>query len=344
MNNKRLSPFNFEFWVRKGYTLEDAIFKANSIRPIKKEYWITKGYSEEESIILAEQTKLSNNKKGAKKSSSRDKKEFKKNSPRCKEYWLEKGYTEEESKLKVKETQTTFSLEKMILKYGLIKGTSIWENRQIEWQKTLKNKSEKEIKEINKKKKPILLNDTIEKCVTKYNKSRNMNLVSSIEEFVNMVQKDLKDNPNKIYMPYEKYIENIPKIQIEILKELNYNIKEIKQFFKESDYVFKIKNQSYRMWVNNTHLLRSSYEIYFYEKFYELYPNTEILIDKCYPNSSFRYDFKILNDYIEICPMIHTNKKYAEKMLKKQKLFGCILLSTIKEIDYYLKEKLCKLQ
>lgn len=91
------------------------------------------------------------------------------------------------------------------------------------------------------------------------------------------------------------------------------------------------------MWIGKD-LLRSSYEIYFYEKYKELKIEYDISIDKKYPESSFRYDFKVKDDYIEICPMIHENHDYKLKMLKKKQIFNCILLSSIKEIDAYLEK------
>jgi hypothetical protein len=79
-------------------------------------------------------------------------KEYNEKSPNRIEYWLKQGYSEEEAKKKLSERQSTFSLEKCILRYGERKGASIWKKRQEKWQQTLKNKTEQEIKEINKRK------------------------------------------------------------------------------------------------------------------------------------------------------------------------------------------------
>lgn len=68
------------------------------------------------------------------------------------EYYLNRGYTQEESEFLLKERQTTFSLEKCILKYGEELGIEVFKNRQEKWQNTLKSKSQEEIDEINKKK------------------------------------------------------------------------------------------------------------------------------------------------------------------------------------------------
>lgn len=66
----------------------------------------------------------------------------------------------------------------------------------------------------------------------------------------------------------------------------------------------------------------------------------ELMIDKNYPNSSFRYDFKVLDFHIEIAPMYLSNEKYKMKMDVKSKLFGCHILKTIEEINYFLYETL----
>lgn len=344
MKQKRLSPYSKEFWIeKKGFSEEEAIFKANSIRPIRKEYWMVRGYLEEDAIKLAKDTKDNNNKKGAKASGSRPLEEIKSKSPRCIESWLLKGYSKEEAVQKVKETQATFSLDKMIEKHGFVEGTKRWQKRQDKWQNTLKSKSEDEIIKINKKKSSVFLHGDIEECVKKYNTTKNMNLVATVEDFIEKVKKDLQENPNKAYLPLQKYIKQIPKIQLDILEELKYDINEIQPYFKDSSLVRKIEKQSYRKWVDEKYLLRSSYEIYFYEKLIEMYPDVEVFIDQRYPDSNMRYDFKIKNEYIEICPTIHTIEKTAEKMRKKKELFGCILLSSIKEIDEYLRDDVCKL-
>ena len=68
------SVYSREFWLgkinpntNKNYTINEADFERNSRRPIRKEYWIKKGYSTEDAINLAVEAKIKNNKKGAKK-------------------------------------------------------------------------------------------------------------------------------------------------------------------------------------------------------------------------------------------------------------------------------------
>ena len=70
------------------------------------------------------------------------------------EYWLRKGYIGEEANNKLAKAikAGTFTLEKCITKYGKEEGTRIWKERQINWQNTLKNKTQEEIDDINRRK------------------------------------------------------------------------------------------------------------------------------------------------------------------------------------------------
>jgi len=78
-----------------------------------------------------------------------ERKNYKKSSKRCIEYWVNLGFSEEESKNKVSEHQKTFSKEKCIEKYGEEEGMKIFLERQERWQKSLKNKSEEELRLMN---------------------------------------------------------------------------------------------------------------------------------------------------------------------------------------------------
>lgn len=68
------------------------------------------------------------------------------------EYYTSRGFTQEEAIVCVKKRQTTFSLEKLIEKYGNDEGHHRWNKRQQKWQESLNNKSQEEIKLINRKK------------------------------------------------------------------------------------------------------------------------------------------------------------------------------------------------
>lgn len=343
---KRKSPFGKEFWLDKGYSVEEAEYKRNSIRPIKKEYWLERGYSEQDAIEKAEQTKRNNNKKGAQKVGEKPKDFFRQRSPRCKEYWLNKGYSEEESLQKLNEFQNHFSLEKCIEKYGQNEGYKRFLERQQKWQTTLNNKPLGEWQDIQKRKSTIRLRDheSIDECINRLYQSHNMKLFPSIEQFTNHLQDQMKEKPYIRYVPVNEYIQKyMSNVQIEIFERQGIDnwLEQISPYFSNEDYLMKSGNkQSYRMWVEGRGLLRSSYEIYFYEKFVEQYPEIDLEIDGKYPNSSFRFDFKIGNIYIEIAPNYDTDEKYRIKMNKKKELFDCIILKNIDDIDNFLDREI----
>ena len=343
---KRLSAFSREFWIERGCSIEQADYERNSRRPIRKEYWIKKGYSEEESKLKAIETKTNNSIKGAKKSSERLKDEVYLASPRRKEYWIKKGYSEEESIKKVSERQSTFSLEKCIEKHGLLDGTNKWKIRQEKWQNTLKNKSENDILEMNKNKNRFLLRlfENREACVLFFNDKFNMELVLTIDDFYKKVENHLIEIPYLKYSGIDYYMEiHVTKIQLEILEHSLEIIKnKISNLFPDiSSYLMiRGKYQSFKKRVDGG-LLRSSYEIYFYEKLKEKFPNISFTIEGKYKNSNMRYDFNVFGDYIEICPLYgqKNQEKYTMKMDKKMNLFNSLLLKSTKEIDEYLERK-----
>ena len=343
VKKKRLSPFSKEFWIAKGFSEDEAEYKRNSIRPIRKEYWIEKGFSEDEAVLKAELTKKQNNAKGAKKSSERSKKEIYESSIRRIEYWIKRGYSKEEAETEVKKVQALGSLENFISRYGIIEGNKKWKDRQVKWQNTLNKKSEKEKLDINSRKNAIKLEyyNDVDSCIEELSKTRNMRLVKDIESLKAKILQDATENPYLLYIPYELFVEKrIPKIQIQILTELGYNIEDIRPIFtKSEEFLMKSGNkQALRRWTKEG-LLRSSYEIYFYDRLKSEFPNTQFLIDGLYPGSNMRYDFYIFGEYIEICPLMETDIKYREKMLKKEKLFSCKLLVSVDDMEKYLEEK-----
>lgn len=332
------SPFSQLFWVNKGYTPEEADFKRNSMRPIRKEYWMAKGESEESAVLLALKTKTDNNKKGARASGDRPKDQIKLSSPRCKEYWIDKfGFSETEAKKRVSEQQITFSLDICIEKHGLILGTEIFNTRQRNWQNTLYSKPIAEIQDMHRRRNGIVLSDNIEETIQHLNKVRRMSLVANLDDFYEYVKNLLDDLPSLLFDDFHIFMAKLPKIQVQILL-VNYSLSEIEHkisdLFSKIPQKFIIKNckYSYNSMRTKDGLLRSSLEIYFYEKFIDRFT---FKIDKPYPNSTFRYDFFIKDMYIEICPDYYRNEEYRLKMDKKQKLFGCKFLKNKSEIDEF---------
>ena len=68
------------------------------------------------------------------------------------EYYLSRGLSMEDAKQALYDRQNTFSLDKLISKYGEEEGTKRWKDRQDKWQATLNNLPEEEKIMINAKK------------------------------------------------------------------------------------------------------------------------------------------------------------------------------------------------
>ena len=160
---KEYNCFCKEYWLKRGYTEEEAIKNiseiqiknSNKVKNRKtiskqelidkgidadlfmkeksifcKEYWLKRGYTEEEAIKNISEIQTKNSNKitipGRRQASIR-----------CKEHWIKLGYNEEESQKIISRYQTTFSKEICINKYGKEKGLEIFKKRQEKWQLTL---------------------------------------------------------------------------------------------------------------------------------------------------------------------------------------------------------------
>jgi hypothetical protein len=112
--------------AEKGYT-EDEIYRI-CLTPSNVEFWINKGFSESESKNIITKNQINASKHV----------DYKKRLlPSNFEYWIKKGFSEEESKQKVSESQSTFTLEKCILKYGEEEGREHFTKRQNKWLNSL---------------------------------------------------------------------------------------------------------------------------------------------------------------------------------------------------------------
>lgn len=348
----RCSPFSREFWMlKKGYTAEQADYKRNSMRPIRKEYWMEQGYTEDDAIIKAQETKQNNNKKGAKASASRPQNEVRRNNHRCLEYYIERGYSEIDAKQMLSEHQAWFSLEICVNKHGPILGYQIWLDRQTKWQQTLKNKSDEEVMDINRRKNALRLElfDDVNHAIEKLNSIRGMNLVKTWEEFDTIVK--YKVQSDFFHTTTEYFYEmHVPKVQKEIL---NMDFQSFHQRYEHLFYSLPADLKAKSNWHRKTKktldgYLRSSLEIYFYDMFikHNIDNGYQLRIDKRYPDSSFRFDFSLTSKtdgsiiYVEICPLILQPgyELYRDKMLKKQTLFKCELLATKEQVDHFIKD------
>jgi hypothetical protein len=339
--NKNSSPYNINFWINKGLSEEEAINKIKSFRKFNKEYWISRGFSEEDAIKEAR-----NFQSGVSKIYHKKRKENPEDyddiQPYHIKYWIKKGFTEEEASILVKERQTTFSLEKCILKYGLEEGTLVWKKRQDSWQETLKSKTQEELNLINKNKNSRIMRGSIDETI-EYYKPLGIYLFKTVEDLIKNINNKIDNNFAIKFMPVEKFIlERIPKIQVQILgltvEELSEKINHL--FRIEEYYENRGQKQAIRKYTNNGELLRSSYEILFYEEFISKFPQIKLSVDKKYPESNFRYDFLIDDKFfIEICPMYSqkSSLEYSKRIDYKVEIFGAIKLTSVKEIKRFIE-------
>lgn len=137
---------------KRSAALSEETLRENSSRC--KEFWIKKGYTEEEAIAHI---------KKRHKDFNIDRLDKLKNDPiyyqnykdSCNtsiHYYINNGFTLEEAQKLLSDRQRTFSKEICIQKYGEIEGLKIWNERQTKWLKTLDDKTEEEKLEIKKKK------------------------------------------------------------------------------------------------------------------------------------------------------------------------------------------------
>jgi hypothetical protein len=112
--NKEKSHQCVEYWIKRGYSKEDAEKKIKSVFDnIHTETW-KKRRENPENYKDVNTTQIG--------------------------YWLKKGYSEEESKQKIKDRQKTFTLEKCIEKYGEEDGTKRYNERNKKWSAIMEEK------------------------------------------------------------------------------------------------------------------------------------------------------------------------------------------------------------
>jgi hypothetical protein len=166
INKKRLklnvkhSPMQIENWLNKinsktnlKFTKAEAEYKIKSFKKINIEYWIEKGFNDDtaKQQVSLFQSEMSN--KFIKKiKDNPEKYDSIKNSQL--KYWLKKGYSLEDALEKRKDSQDTYSLKKIIKKYGEEIGKEIYKTRceKTGEKNTLKYHIEKYGEEIGKEK------------------------------------------------------------------------------------------------------------------------------------------------------------------------------------------------
>lgn len=153
---------SIKFWIDKGYSEEYAKimfdeYTKKRLRSLKdgdilrlnvnpnyykekshnsKEYWIKKGYNYEDSLKMSSNVMKNMNIKSSLIFKSNPEK-YASKYPTKIEYYLSRGYTEEQGRALIYERQKTFTLEKLIKKYGEERASEIYNNRQEKWLKSL---------------------------------------------------------------------------------------------------------------------------------------------------------------------------------------------------------------
>ena len=137
ISRKNPTPMQKEFWISKGMSEDEAVFKIKSSRKAEKEFWTSRGFTIDEAIIKIKEYQLENSLK-LKKGMLERPELYEDINWNQKKYWMRKGYTEKESVDIISEKQRTFSLDICIAKYGDKEGKKRWINRQEKWNKSYK--------------------------------------------------------------------------------------------------------------------------------------------------------------------------------------------------------------
>lgn len=111
---KSRSQYCPEFWLKRGYTYNDAIKHVSELQTKCAQKFI--------------------------EIYKKDPQKYKHLFNTTKEYWIAKGYTEDEAKQLQSERQRTFSKDICIKKYGEKAGLIVFNNRQKKWQQTIHNR------------------------------------------------------------------------------------------------------------------------------------------------------------------------------------------------------------
>ena len=342
-----------QYWIKKlnpdtgkFYTEQEAAIHIKSFRKSNIEYWLKRGYSVEDAKKLRSEYQKNACQRGVEERRSHP--EYNTTSI---EYWLAKGYSKEEASEKLSERQRTFTLEKCIKKYGKIKGTRIYKNRQIKWQNTLNLKSDIEKKKINIKRNMFLQFYKIP------DKNRDEAFWLSWKKVCDKKHMIYADNIESAKLIIETAYENIA---LSFGKNINWFLKNCCPHYvykilriKKSTIVKWLKNlntpvkkiyqtngkyHAYHIQLDSGDILLSKLEIIFYNMI--IAKNIQIdSINGKYPNSNFRFDFQINGKYIEIAGLM-PKKLYRDKMLYKRDTFGCFILTKKSEFVKFIQKVL----
>jgi hypothetical protein len=180
LGTKRFSRMCIDYWIRKGYTIEEAQERINyttqHTSKLCKGYWINKGYSNEvaEQKIIEFQTQ--NSLKALERYNNLTDEDKRKKNPSTKEYWTNKGYSEDEATLKIRQ------LNFYTLEYWINKGYT--PNEASNKRKLCVKESSPYFKDYWQKRKNLTEKDAIEKArETRQKFSKNMFLSSNFSSY-----------------------------------------------------------------------------------------------------------------------------------------------------------------
>jgi hypothetical protein len=280
------SPMNINFWINRGFSLDESKYKIKSQRKMNKEYWVERGFTLEDSIIKSKEFQKSSNKIYTSKMENDINFREIVSSKRSNNinYWLNKGFDLEESKIKLSDRQSTFSLEKCVSKYGSEEGKRVWLERQNKWQKSLMeseyngidNKDSKSIDYFKKKYGDVWLEKYIENI--SFKNKEDIRYLLSFENYKDMILTLINDNLTLANISY--------RLRYPVLFEI-YNTN------KEDMYSFLVENYE------NIYGTPSYYERIYGEKWVD-----EFIKSNTYKNEedlrfllSFKSHFKLI-DYL----------------------------------------------
>jgi len=316
-SDPKKSPMNKNYWISRGLTIDEAEYKIKSFRKNNIEYWLERGYSKDESEKKRKEFQIKNNKKFIiKYKTNKDfKKEIDSKRNNNLNYWLEKGYSQEKAKEKLSNRQRTFSKEICIKKHGKIKGEKIFKDRQLKWQKSLRDSNYdghfgKGVKIENRMEKYNV--EKLINSITLKNKDLFIRLFKecdTIENFINAYS----DTFNKCdEISLYKIIKPIKKLKI---LHTFYNTTENHMMSLIIPKIARSKSMySYYSWFNN-HVCRSDGEYIIANFLFR--NNINYIYEKKYENSVYICDFYLpkYDLYIEYLGMMKKNRNpYKTKL------------------------------
>lgn len=317
------SAYSKNYWLCRGLTEDEVIQKLKTIKPIYKEFWLNKGYSIEESEKKIKMTIL-NSHEGFIEKYGKDigelkweeyKKTQKKNgslSNTSVSYFLNKGFNMEESIKMLQERQSTFSLNKCKIKYGEEKGLELWKKRQEKWRNSIKRKNIPKESHVSK---------GVDFLIKKFGNDWKKHYIESLEYNKHINSKGLKFLIENEFNDKDEIFKWVSdnNLSFSFLSAMKKNkfleILNHKNFLLVNEYLRDKRSKSMiygKIIYIDGYTFKSigEYEIYCFLK----KNNVDFIYDEPYPkqkNKKFRFDFYLpkYQYYIEYSGLLYENNK-----------------------------------